>query len=512
MRRMQGQKPETTGSGRTGAPAALAWRRAAATALLAASAAACTVGPTPHRPDSVVDEASRFVNAPAEREDVSEAIGAWWKSFDDPTTNRLVERAIEHNTDLRAAAGRVMAARGALRVATGQRLPSIDAALRTDRTQTNFKFDGDRFTVQSTTIRLEGTVAWQADLFGRLRRSEQAAWYRLMASEASREALVHSVVAEVVRTRAQIATLERSLEVARERVASFERTVELIEQRYEHELASRLEVEAARENLEQSRAQLPELRYRLQQARHALDVLVGRRPGTGEPLPEGWKELPPTSAPPVGVPAALLDRRPDLRDAELRARARQAEVGVAMADLFPDLTISGGYGFQSSGFSDLIAPESEIWSFLTETAAKLFRGGALRGQVDVAEGEAEAAAADYAGAVLQALREVEDALVREETARERHERIVARLASAREAEIVAEQRYQQGIQSLLDLLEVRRRRYAAEEELLDVRQTLWNARVDLYLALGGDWRVEHGEKGEEARDRSAERTGGTEQG
>jgi multidrug efflux system outer membrane protein len=462
-------------------------RGAVAAAGLFALAGACTVGPTPHRPESVVDEASRFANAAPEQEAPAASIGRWWESFDDPVTSRLVERAIAHNTDLRAAAGRVMAARGALRVATGQRLPQIDAALNTDRSQTNFKFDGDRFTVQSTTIRLRGSVAWQADLFGKLRRSEQAAWYQLLATEASREALLHSVVAEVVRTRAQIATLERSLGVARDRVASFERTLELIRQRFEHDLASRLELEAARENLEQSRSRIPELRYRLQQARHALDVLVGRRPGSSEELARTWADLPPTSPPPVGVPASLLDRRPDLRDSELRARARQAEVGVAIADLFPDLTIRGGYGFQSSSFADLIVPESEIWSFLTDTAARLFHGGSLRGRVDAAKGKAQAAAAEYAGEVLDALREVEDALVRERTARQRHEHVRERLSSSREAEQVAQLRYERGIQSLLDLLEVRRRRYAAEQELLDVRQILWNARVDLYLAIGGDW-------------------------
>jgi multidrug efflux system outer membrane protein len=453
---------------------------------LALLAAACTVGPGPRRPESVVDEASRFVHTDSDRPQAAE-VGPWWETFDDAVTTRLVERAIEHNTDLRAAAARVMAARGALRVATGQRLPQIDAALTTDRSQTNFKFEQERFTVQSTTIRLRGSVVWQADLFGRLRRQEQAAWYRLLASDASREAVLHSVVAEVVRTRAQISTLERLLDVARQRVESFERTFALTQQRFEHELASGLELEATRENLEQSRAELPELRYRLQQARHAMDVLTGRQPGGGDPLPESLGELPPTSPPPVGVPAKLLDRRPDLRASDLRARARQAEIGVAIADLFPDLTIRGGYGFQSSGFGELIAPESEIWSFITETVAKIFRGGALRGRVDQARAEAEVVAAEYATAVLQALREVEDALVREQTARERHERILRRLTAARAAERLAEQRYRHGIQSLLDLLETRRRRYAAEAELLDVRQILWNARVDLFLALGGDW-------------------------
>lgn len=446
------------------------------------------MGPAPTRPETVVDDAAEFVNARGEPEEDIPA-GRWWERLGDPVIRELVDEALARNTELRAAAARVLAARATMRVVGGPRWPRVDASLGTDRSQRNFQFSDERFSVQSTTIALRGDVSWQADLFGKLRREEQAAWYSLLSTDAGRSALRHTVISDVVRTRVRIATLDEQLAVARARVDSFEKTLELVELRHEHELASGLEVQAAMESLAESRAQVPDLEAELARARHALDVLLGRQPGTGAGVEDLGTALPATQPPPASVPAALLDRRPDLRQSEFLALASQARVGAAIADLFPDLTVSVGYGFQSSGFDDLITPESEIWSIITNTVAKLFHGGSLRGRVDRARAEAEAAAADYATVVLEALREVEDALVRDRTVRERHAFVQSRLDAAREAESLASARYEHGLASLLDLLETRRRRFDAEAGLVAARQALWEARVDLYLALGGDWEV-----------------------
>lgn len=473
--------------------------------LALVGATGCTVGPAPVRPETVVDDAAEFVHGPAAAQP-AEDVGRWWEDLGDPVSRELVEQALRENTELRASAARVLAARSNLRVVGGARWPRVEASLTTDRSQRNFQFSDERFSVQSTTIAVRGDVAWQADLFGKLRREEQAAWYELLSTEAGRAALTHTVVADVVSTRVLIATLEQSLEVARKRVDSFEKTSELVRLRAEHELASGLEVQAARESLAQARAGIPELESALARARHALDVLLGRQPGTGETLPDVGSMLPPTDPPPLAVPAALLDRRPDLRQSEFLALASQARIGAAIADLFPDLTISGSYGYQSSGFDDLVTPESEIWSIVTNTVGKLFQGGSLRGRVDRARAEAEAAAADYATAVLEALREVEDALVRERAARERHAHAAERLDAAREAESLATARYEHGLTDLLDLLEVSRRRFDAEAEVVASRKELWDARVALHLAVGGDW-LGTGDSGVSADDaRVAERS------
>jgi len=449
--------------------------------------AGCKLGPETERPANVAEESEQFANAEPEQARQMPELDQWWKRFEDPVTNELVATALERNTDLRAAGARLLEARGALGVATGERRPQVQGNFGRNRSQTTFDFGEGRDTAATTTYTLEATVSWQLDLFGRLRRQQEAEGYRFLAAKANREAVAHSVVAEVVRLRARIATLQRRVEITQQRIESFERTHELIQQRQEQDLASGLEVRAARQSLEQSRAQLPELRFQLKSARHGLDVLLGRQPGTGDPLPSDFDRLPPQGPPPVGVPAALLDRRPDLRNSELQVRARQAEVGVAMARLFPDLTINAGAGYESSELDNLIDPQGQVWSLLTQAAMPIFQGAAGEANVERAEAAAEALAADYAGQVLDAMREVEDALARQQTAWARHGHLLQQVEEARQSVKLARQQQEEGLSGLLDLLEVQRRRFDAEVALAEARQTLWRSRIDLFLALGGDW-------------------------
>lgn len=453
----------------------------------------CTVGPEPVRPVSIADDAERFVSAPAteaERVMAVPELDRWWQQFDDPVTNELVEKALAQNTDLRAAAARVMQARAVLGVAAGRRWPAVDTSFGRDRNQRTFDFGdfgGGRQSALTTTYTLDAAASWQLDLFGRLRRQQEAEWYRLLASEADREAVLHSIVAEVVRLRALIASIDRELEIARARAESFHQTHELIQQRFDENLANALELRAAEENLAQSRAQIPPLEADSRLAHHALDVLLGKQPGTGEPLPSTLAPLPPQDSPPVGVPAALLDRRPDLRNTALRARAEQAEIGVAIAEMFPDLTLGASGGYQASDLNDLIDPAGQVWSLLLQAAMPVFRGGALRANVDRARAEAEVVASEYATQVLIAIREVEDALVRQETTWRRYAHLSEQVEAVRESLALAEQRYDSGLESLLDVLDVQRRRFDAETALVRAQQTLWESRISLCLALGGRW-------------------------
>lgn len=448
----------------------------------------CTVGPDPVRPASIADDAEPFANAPATEAAMTiPDLDRWWQQFGDPVTNELVETALAQNTDLRAAAARVMQARAVLGVATGRRWPGVDASFGRERSKRTFDFGGGRESATTSTYTLDAAVSWQLDLFGRLRRQQEAERYRLLASEADREAVLHSVVAEVVRLRALIASIERELEIARARAESFRQTYELIQQRLDQKLANALELRATEENLAQSRAQIPPLEADVQLARHALDVLLAEQPGTGEPLPATLAPLPPQDSPPVGVPAALLDRRPDLRNAALRARAEQAEIGVAIAEMFPDLTLGASGGYQAGELNDLIDPGSQVWSLLLQAAMPVFQGGALRSNVDRARAEAEIVAAEYATQVLIAIREVEDALVRQETTWRQYTHLSEQVDAVRDSLALAEQRYDRGLESLLNVLDVQRRRFDAESSLARAQQTLWESRISLYLALGGQW-------------------------
>lgn len=453
--------------------------------------AGCMVGPEPARPPSIADDAEGYHNAAAARQtDAPPEVGAWWRRFDDPLTNKLVDRALQSNTDLRVAAARVLEAEALFGVARGQRFPTVDASVQRNRRQSTFDLQGGRFSSRATTWTAAASTTWQVDLFGRLRRGQQRAALDLMASEASRVGMVHTVIAEVVRTRARIATLQRQLAIARANTASFAETVEIIRRRYERGVTTALDLRLAEENLAASRAREPEFERQLRTAQHALDVLLGRQPGSSDPLPDTLAELPRLEPPPTGLPIHLIDQRPDLRGSQFRAMAQQAGVGVAVADLFPDLSISASGGYEGSDFEDMFeGPESLIWNLTTQAAVKLFRGGALRAQVEAEKARADRLAAEYAGSVLSALREVEDALVTETMARRSYEHLRERVARARAAEDLAQQRYEQGVETILTVLEAERRRRNADEALVATQQTIWDARINLFLALGGDWGV-----------------------
>lgn len=449
--------------------------------------AGCALGPDPQRPQTAAEGRDRYANARASSTDPVD-LGQWWEDFADPTTSELVGQALKNNTDLRAAAARVLQARGQLGVATGERLPGVGAGYTADRTQSVFFGLGTPISSINNTYDLNFNVSWQVDLFGKLKRNQQAAWADLLASEQSGRAVLHSVIAEVVRARAQIATLQRQLASQRANTQSWKQTTGVIERRYEKGLLqSSLEVRLARENLAASRSAEPEIENQIKQAEHRLDVLLGRAPGTGKPLPDTLAALPNLDPVPLGLPIALLDRRPDLRASELRQAAETYRIGVAEAELYPDLTLSASGGWRSNDIDTLIDPKTEVFNLAAQLAWKIWAGGALRANIDIAEARAEEVAADYTGLVLNAMREVEDALVREETARRAYTELQARLTEARSAERLALARYQRGVTSLVTLLETQRRRRTAEIEVIRTQGVLWETRINLYLALGGDW-------------------------
>lgn len=457
--------------------------------VMAAVLGGCTLGPEPQRPANVADNADRFVNTTA-NEAAEANLVEWWKRFDDPVIDELVTQALEHNTDLRAAVARVTESRALLGAAVGQRLPQVSVGSGFDRRQTVTDVGNRRVRNLGNTYSVSGMVSWQVDVFGKLRRQQEAAAAELNATEADRQAVLHSVIAETVRLRSQIATLQKALQLTRDDTTNWRRTHDIIERRYQRGVATALDLRLANENLAASRAAEPEAEYQLRVARHALDVLLGRQPGTGEEPEQTLSDLPPLAAPPVGLPVSLLDRRPDLRSSELRTGAATLGIGVALADLYPDLTISAGGGWQASRLHQLDDPQSFVWSLLVEAGWKVFAGGSLRANVDAAKARAEGAAAQYAGSVLGALKEVEDSLVREETARRRYADVQSRVDEALAAEKLADDRYQRGVESLITVLETERRRRLAQRDLLAMRQTVWEARINLILALGGDWQNE----------------------
>jgi multidrug efflux system outer membrane protein len=453
----------------------------------------CMVGPKYNRPETAAEKPSGYYQAGQNIQDVNmlAATDTWWLRFGDETTTQLVKKALENNYDLKAASARVLQAEAAFIQRKGAQLPQVSASF--DRTMTRSDMSdlvpGSGVT-KDRTYATQFNISYVLDLFGKLKHSERAAWQDLLATQASKQTVVHSLIAAVINTRITIATLQNELDVAMANTASRQKTLEIVERRYRKGLASPVEVRLARENLAASKSTEPAFELSIIQAQFALDVLLGQRPGSSQELERTLPDLPDLEPVPVGIPAALLDRRPDLRIAEHSLKAANERIGVSIAQLYPDLNFIAGVGWRS-GTSDSMYPDSAyVYSTVFSAVQPIFTGGQLQAQVDATEAIFQELAAGYAGAVLVAMKEVEDALVAEQKLQQQLKEVQIRFEEAKAAEELSRDRYQQGVSPLLLVLESERRRRIAETELALLKGRLWANRVNLFLALGGDWQTE----------------------
>ena len=416
----------------------------------------------------------------------------WWTQFNDPVVDELVGMALENNLNLRIAAANLAAAEATVRRAHGNRWPSLSAGLTGDRAFATLD-TGDRFYTDNSALSLG--AAWQADLFGKLRGIENSASAEYLASYEDQVALTQAIIASVVSQRVRIDSADRRLELARSTAASRENTLNIVERRYRMGVSgvSAVDIYLARENLSAARADIAAREQELGVAINALDILLGRKPGSEQVNYQAMDNIPQLDFSIAGIPASLLDQRPDLRAAEFRVVAANERVGVAIADLYPNLTLTGRVGTQSGDFGDLASTDNLFGSALAELSASLFRGGALRAEVDASRARLEAQALRYSVAVLQAMREVEDALIINRQLAERIDRVRQQAADATQAERLANERYRNGIENLLTVLETERRRRNSQDLLLLLEEQLWNARINLHLALGGTWVEEEGQ-------------------
>jgi len=462
-------------------------------------AGGCMIGPEYERPKTMAETATRFVHADGRAPDANEpqVVDRWWERFGDPVTADLVRRALDGNLDLRAAAARVLQTQAGLAEAGGRLWPDVSYGLSRTRGK-NYIDLGDfgamdpnmgsgGFSFLTTTWSHSISVSYLVDFWGKLRRSERAAWADVLAAEANRQAMVNSIIATVIQARIDIAMAQRRLAIARANTESRQQTFNITERRYRGGLVGPVDVRLARANLESARAQEPAVELSLTTARHALDVLLGRQPGASPGLPETLPELPALEPVPVGVPAALLDRRPDVRAAELSLRSANEQVGASMAQLYPDLTLTGSYGGSSSEWEDIWDRDFEVYSAITGLATPIWKGGQIRAQIRKAKARYEELAANYAGVVLKAMQEVEDALTSEQLLQDQIEHTRLQFEESKAAEELSRRRYERGVESILTVLEAERNRRIAEEQLTILEGRIWTTRVTLHLALGGDW-------------------------
>ncbi len=410
----------------------------------------------------------------------------WWLELGDSTLTAWVERMLEQSPSLESAAQAVLAAEAQARSVGGGRGPSLDLGIEASRGFVTPSAGADR--TYSTSLQPNATLAWQTDLFGKLRSLERAAWNQALASDADREALQHSLMAALARQRVSLSVVSRRTQLAESIVRSREGTLEIVQGRYERGVSGSdaVSVHQAKENLAAARSNLPALKLLQAQHEHFLQELLGDKPGNLAATPE-WSALPQLAQPPTGIPADLLDQRPDLRAANFRVQAQAANVNVAVAALYPDLRLTARGGWESTQLEDLFDTDRLFGSLLGDLSVRLFGSGSLQADLDAARALLRANAADYRAQVLSACREVEDALVAENHLREQWQTVQEQVREARLAEDLARERYSRGVGPLLTVLDTERRRASAEDSALLLEQSIWNARIDLHLALGGTW-------------------------
>lgn len=449
----------------------------------------CMVGPDYSRPETATDQTDGFVHAEGHNQDVNDVndMDRWWEQFGDPITVTLVREALEKNYDLKAAAARVIQAEAALTEAHGRRLPDVSYALGRDRSKVSFDFVGQRFSFISETWQQGLSVAYIVDVFGKLKRAERSAWANVLVSQANKQTTTLALIASVISTRTDIATFQRQLALAKANTENLQKTLEIVERRYELGLVGPVDTRLAREQLAASMSVEPAIELSLIQARHTLDFLLGRPPGISDDLPETLADLPDLAPIPIGIPASLLDRRPDVQAAEFALRSANELIGVSIAGLYPDLTLTGSYGSSANRWRDIWESFSETYMLSIGLAQPIFRGGQIRAQIKGAKARYAELAANYNKTVLTAMREVEDALAGEQSLQKQLQHVQQRLIEAKAAEKLSRQRYQQGIENILTVLQSERSRRVAEEQVILLKGQIWATRVSLHLALGGNW-------------------------
>ncbi len=336
----------------------------------------------------------------------SEAIKNWWELFDDPLLNELIEAASKNNLDARVAMASVAEARALLGNVEGDKAPVVGAYSDAERSD-NLDSTGSMGTRYSTGL----DATWEIDLFGQIRRDVEAATADYQASQEQLNDVMITLYAEVARTYLTIRSLQASLETATSNIESQKKVVNLTEKRFKHGLTTDLDVSQAKRTLALSEAKIPPMKINLSEAINTISVLIGLAPGKLNeklkvtkpvPLPEGQVT--------VGVPATLLRQRPDIRKAERQLAAQVARVGVATAELYPKLSLTGSFNFSATDASNLFSSASNFFSFGPSLRWNIFQGGKIKNMIKAEDARALQAVFIYERSVLNALNEVENSM------------------------------------------------------------------------------------------------------
>jgi multidrug efflux system outer membrane protein len=471
---------------------------------LAALPVGCSVGPNFAHPDSHVPPQWSPASASSALNNEPQAVVTWWTTFQEPTLTSLIERSTASNLDMRAAVLRITEARAQRDVTSAAFWPRVDANASftrqrlSDTTTTGAQFNkfgsvqipgapSIAFPNPSNQFQLGGSASWEIDLFGRVRRSVEAANADLLASVEDQHAVLVSLCADVARNYIELRGAQLRRDVTQRSLATQAELYDLTRQRRAVGLTTELDVANAGAQLDSTRAQVPQLEREVTQDINQLSLLMGREPDTLRTELEAARPVPPVPPVlPIGLPADLARRRADIRESEARLHAATARIGVAVGDLFPRLTLSASGGVQSQSASDLLKWASRFGSIGPTFEMPLFDGSRWA-TVRLQNVRAQEAALDYERTVLAALHEVENALAAYKADRDRGVSLAAAVEQSRDALNLARERYTSGVANFIDVLDAERNLQQNEISLATNTTAISTDLVAIYRALGGGW-------------------------
>ena len=436
------------------------------------------VGPDFTQPELAMPETFRFSDPSMD----NEVNLKWWELFNDPVLVNLVYIALEENKDIQTAISRIDEARAQLKFVGADRFPFVDVEGGASRAN----FAGGNILTDTTDIAfITPIVNWELDFWGRFRRATESARADLIATEYAARSVQISIISEVVSTYFLLLDFQQRLFIAKETLESRDESLRIIEKRFERGIIAELDLNQAQVQREIAATAIPANERFIAVTENALSTLLGTYPEEIDTDKDLYSQVLPPELP-VGIPSALLERRPDILEAIYRLQAQNAQIGVAEAIRLPAFSITGSAGGAVNEIAS-VSTSDFVWSFGAGLFWPLFNFGKNQARVDIEVARTEQARIQYENIVLNAVREVSDALIEIETYRKQIEALEKQTKAARNANDLSNLRYDKGVTSYLEVLETERQLFDVELELSQVTQEYYNSYVSLYKALGGGW-------------------------
>ncbi|MGD0281748.1 MAG: efflux transporter outer membrane subunit [Dissulfurispiraceae bacterium] len=461
-------------------------RRIAATTLLALTLCGCMAGAEYKRPLVETPQSWRF----GEKEARDIINTAWWQQFNDPVLTELIGTALRENKDLKIAAARIEEYVGKYAVTRATLFPQVNANAGLERERTT---ELGQEPIPAGTpnpfyqYQASLSASWEIDLWGKLRYTTEAAHAALLSTEEGRQSVILSLVTSVANAYVNLRDLDQQLDIARKTAKIREESYHIFNIRFKAGYVSELELSQAKSDLEQVLSTIPPLEKSIAQQENALSILLGRNPG---PIPRG-KSITDLGMPaiPAGLPSDLLAQRPDIRQAEQNLISASAQIGAVRAQYFPDISLTGLFGYESTKLSSLFSGPARTWNWVVPLTAPIFTGGAIAGQVKEAEAIQKETVLQYQQVIQNAFRDVEDSLADQQHTRQQLEALKRQVEALRTYARMASLRYDNGYTSYIEVLDADRSLFSAELNYTQTQGALFQSLVNLYKAMGGGWLV-----------------------